>query len=66
MNLGQLLETHLGMAAHSLGMRVASPVFDGAKDGSIEDGLAKAWMIQQSGAIEPQARMGMRSPTWTS
>ena len=62
MNLGQLLETHLGMAAHSLGMRVASPVFDGAKDGSIEDGLAKAWMIQQSGAIEPHAYNGETEP----
>ncbi len=62
MNLGQLLETHLGMAAHSLGMRVASPVFDGARDGSIEDGLAKAWMIQQSGAIEPQSQNGDAEP----
>ena len=62
MNLGQLLETHLGMAAHSLGMRVASPVFDGAKDGAIEDGLAKAWIIQQSGAIEPHSQNGEAEP----
>ena len=55
MNLGQLLETHLGMAAHTLGMRVATPVFDGARDISIEDALAKAWMVEQSGAktVEP-------------
>ena len=62
MNLGQLLETHLGMAAHSLGMRVATPVFDGAKDGSIEDGLAKAWMLRQSGAIDPQSSNGASQP----
>ncbi len=58
MNLGQLLETHLGMAADRLGMRVASPVFDGARDSSIEDALAKAWMIDQSGARDPHPGNG--------
>ena len=58
MNLGQLLETHLGMAAHGLGLRVATPVFDGARDSSIEDGLAKAWMIDQSGARDPRPSNG--------
>ena len=58
MNLGQLLETHLGMAAHSLGMRVVSPVFDGAEDASIENALAKAWMIERSGAIDPHSGNG--------
>ncbi|MBF8266494.1 MAG: DNA-directed polymerase subunit beta [Dehalococcoidia bacterium] len=48
MNLGQLLETHLGMAAHTLGMRVATPVFDGATDTSIEDALARAWMLERT------------------
>ena len=62
MNLGQLLETHLGMAAHSLGMRVATPVFDGAEDGAIEDGLAKAWMLRQSGAIDPRSVDGDSHP----
>ena len=58
MNLGQLLETHLGMAADRLGMRVASPVFDGARDSSIEDALAKAWMIDKSGARDPHPGNG--------
>ena len=62
MNLGQLLETHLGMAAHSLGMRVVSPGFDGAEDGDIEDGLAKAWMIRESGAIDPHLENGDSHP----
>ena len=62
MNLGQLLETHLGMAAHSLGMRVVTPVFDGAEDGAIEDGLAKAWMLRQSGAIDPHSENGDSDP----
>ena len=33
MNIGQLLETHLGWAARELGFRVATPVFDGAQRG---------------------------------
>ncbi|HEY6379456.1 MAG TPA: DNA-directed RNA polymerase subunit beta [Candidatus Dormibacteraeota bacterium] len=39
MNLGQVLETHLGWAAHALGLQVASPVFDGASEETIEDEL---------------------------
>jgi DNA-directed RNA polymerase subunit beta len=42
MNLGQVLETHLGYAAHALGLRVASPVFDGASEETIEDELERA------------------------
>ena len=42
MNLGQVLETHLGWAAHALGMRAASPVFDGATEEVIEEELERA------------------------
>jgi len=42
MNLGQVLETHLGWAAHALGMKVASPVFDGASEALIEEELTRA------------------------
>ncbi len=41
MNLGQILETHLGMAAATLGYRVASPVFDGIPDSTIRSELKK-------------------------
>ncbi|HIC49508.1 MAG TPA: DNA-directed RNA polymerase subunit beta, partial [Dehalococcoidia bacterium] len=51
MNLGQVLETHLGWAAKRLGFSAESPVFDGAEDSEIEDELAKAWIIEQSGAV---------------
>jgi len=51
MNLGQVLETHLGWAAHTLGFRVLSPVFDGADNDVIEDALCQAWVAQRSGAI---------------
>jgi DNA-directed RNA polymerase subunit beta len=42
MNLGQVLETHLGYAAHALGLKVASPVFDGASEEMIESELDRA------------------------
>ncbi len=51
MNVGQLLEIHLGWAARTLNFEVLSPVFDGADDISIEDALARAWFAQRSGAI---------------
>jgi len=42
MNLGQVLETHLGWAAQALGVKVASPVFDGASEARIEEELERA------------------------
>ena len=61
MNLGQVLETHLGFAAHALGFRAVSPVFDGAPDIAIEDALALAWMIDRSGAVDPRPLDGDRA-----
>ena len=61
MNLGQVLETHLGFAAHALGFRAVSPVFDGAPDMAIEDALALAWMIDRSGAVDPRPLDGDRA-----
>jgi DNA-directed RNA polymerase subunit beta len=42
MNIGQIMETHLGWAAERLGFTVASPVFDGASEADIEELLAQA------------------------
>jgi DNA-directed RNA polymerase subunit beta len=52
MNLGQVLETHLGWAAEMLGLKVLTPVFDGASDAEIEDALARAWIAQRAGAVD--------------
>jgi DNA-directed RNA polymerase subunit beta len=62
MNLGQLLETHLGLAAHGMGLKVVTPVFDGADDTSIEDALAKDWMIKKSGAISQDNEDNLPTP----
>src|SRR5258706_1139621 len=42
MNVGQILETHLGWAAHALGLYFATPVFDGAAETEIKDWLDRA------------------------
>jgi DNA-directed RNA polymerase subunit beta len=44
MNIGQVLETHLGWAARRLGFRVITPVFDGATEEEIEAELGRAWL----------------------
>ena len=54
MNLGQVLETHLGWAAHAMGFRAVTPVFDGAPDNAIEGTLAQSWIISKSGAVDPR------------
>ena len=53
MNLGQVLETHLGWAANLLNFRATTPVFDGARDVSIEDALARVWFARKAEAIDP-------------
>ena len=42
MNIGQILETHLGWAAKTLGLYIATPVFNGAKASNIKEALKKA------------------------
>jgi len=48
MNLGQILETHLGWAASRLGFRAISPVFNGADEDDISAELARAWLIDRA------------------
>ncbi|MHB0856696.1 MAG: DNA-directed RNA polymerase subunit beta [Anaerolineae bacterium] len=48
MNVGQILETHLGYAADRLGFRVTTPVSDGADEGEIASELARAWLIDRA------------------
>jgi DNA-directed RNA polymerase subunit beta len=48
MNVGQILETHLGWAADRLGFRVMSPVSDGADEHEIAGELARAWLIDRA------------------
>ncbi|MBN2048785.1 MAG: DNA-directed RNA polymerase subunit beta [Anaerolineaceae bacterium] len=45
MNIGQVLEVHLGWAARQLGFRAITPVFDGASEHQIEAELGRAWLM---------------------
>jgi len=51
MNVGQILETHLGWAAHALGVRFATPVFDGATEKDIKQQLKDAH-LPSSGKVQ--------------
>jgi DNA-directed RNA polymerase subunit beta len=48
MNIGQVLEVHLGWAAKRMGFRAVTPVFDGTSEEQIEAELARAWIIDQA------------------
>jgi DNA-directed RNA polymerase subunit beta len=61
MNLGQVLETHLGWASRRLGFRAITPVFDGARESEIEAELARSWLIDQA-----WDETGDRAWTWLS
>jgi DNA-directed RNA polymerase beta subunit len=58
MNIGQVLETHLGWAARALGIHVATPVFEGAKEGEIKDLLRKAKLPTSGQMILRDGRTG--------
>ncbi len=51
MNIGQVLECHLGWAGKTLGIHFSTPVFDGAREGDIKDFLHKAW--EKNGKLGP-------------
>ncbi|GAA0127437.1 DNA-directed RNA polymerase subunit beta [Clostridium senegalense] len=58
MNIGQVLEVHLGWAASELGWHIATPVFDGALDSDIEDCLEKAGYNRDGKTVLHDGRTG--------
>ena len=58
MNIGQILELHLGMAAKKLGVHVATPVLDGAKSDDIANMLAEAGMDEDAKTVLYDGRTG--------
>jgi DNA-directed RNA polymerase subunit beta len=48
MNIGQVLETHLGWAARQLSFRAVTPVFDGATEEEIEAELGRSWLTDEA------------------
>ena len=58
MNIGQVLDLHLGMAARNLGIHVTSPVFDGARDEDIWNALKEAGLPSDGKSILYDGRTG--------
>jgi DNA-directed RNA polymerase subunit beta len=58
MNVGQILETHLGWASKKLGMRVVTPPFDGANEAQIEELLEKAGLPKDGKVTLMDGRTG--------
>ncbi len=58
MNIGQVLELHLGMAARKLGIHVASPVFDGAREEDVWGTLDEAGMARDGKTVLYDGRTG--------
>ena len=58
MNVGQVLETHLGWAAKFLGLKIATPVFDGIKEKEIRDYLKEAKLPEHGKTILYDGRTG--------
>ena len=59
MNIGQVLELHLGMACKMLGIHIATPVFDGATEQDIKDLLVKAGCDEDGKTILYDGRTGV-------
>ena len=58
MNIGQVLELHLGMAAHKLGIHTATPVFDGATEDDVLDIMDEAGMAPDGKTVLYDGRTG--------
>ncbi len=58
MNIGQVLETHLGMVAKATGLRMATPVFDGATEHDIFDALEEAGLDRDGKTVLYDGRTG--------
>jgi DNA-directed RNA polymerase subunit beta len=58
MNIGQVLEVHLGYAAHALGCKVATPIFDGAREEDISAMLSEAGLDPEGKSVLYDGRTG--------
>ncbi len=58
MNIGQVLEVHLGYAAHALGWKVATPIFNGANEQEIRDTLEEAGLRSDGKSVLYDGRTG--------
>ena len=60
MNIGQVLEVHLGFAYRKLGQKIATPVFDGAHESDIREALKEAGYREDGKSILTDGRTGLK------
>ena len=60
LNIGQVLEIHLGMAAKKLGVHIATPVFDGVRNEDLEDIMREAGMSPDGKTVLRDGRTGKK------
>ena len=65
MNIGQVLEVHLGYAAKTLGWKIMTPVFDGAHEADIRDALREAGLREDGKTILYDGRTGRHRPLFS-
>ncbi len=59
MNIGQVLESHLGWAGRVFGYRAINPIFGGANTAEIEDELCRVWMAWRAEAVHLDPKVAM-------
>jgi DNA-directed RNA polymerase subunit beta len=57
MNIGQVLEVHLGLACKQLGWKIATPVFDGAKEEDIKELLKNNYIVNPDGEVDGKIQL---------
>ncbi len=57
MNIGQVLEVHLGLVAKALGIKVSTPVFDGAKESEIKELLYNNGFVNEEGKVDGKIQL---------
>ena len=57
MNIGQVLEVHLGLVANMLGWKVATPVFDGADERDIKQLFAECGIVNEEGKVDGKIKL---------
>ena len=57
MNIGQVLEVHLGLIAHMLDWKIATPVFDGANEQDIKELFLKHGLVNEDGEVDGKIQL---------
>ena len=57
MNIGQVLEVHLGLVANMLGLKISTPVFDGANEADIKELFSQNGLVNKNGKVDGKIQL---------